>query len=201
MVLDRSGSMSGQWSDIEGGYPQLIKEQREEEGTCTFSLVAFDGEIEFVEDFQDIHDVSNKLSVFPRGSTSLRDAIGQAITETGNKLRNLDEDQRPEKVIFMIQTDGYENTSREYNQSQIQNMIKEQEEKYNWKFLFLGADESCLNQAHDLGFAAANSTTYAGGKNYTRGVGSKLKMMRSASMEEYAASVAFTEEEKADLDS
>lgn len=201
-IIDRSGSMSSCWTDTIGGLKSFIEEQKRDKAKCTFSLVTFDGDIETNLDFVDIQEVSedvDKLNIYPRGSTALYDAIGLAVTETGQKLAQLSEDERPGRVIVNVITDGQENVSKEYKSSDIKKLIDEHTEKYSWTFMFVGADQSAVTDAsQNLGFSFANTTAYSTGKTSDtfNVLNSKMSVMRSASFESYAKSAAFSETEK-----
>ena len=142
ILIDKSGSMSGSESDVIGGINKFIEQQKTVPGKLTVSLVQFDNLYEQMYGFEDIDSVKplNDDSYIPRGSTALLDAAGRLVTETGLKLSFLPEALRPSKVMFLIYTDGYENSSKEWTKPKLDNLIKEQKEKYSWDFVFLGAD-------------------------------------------------------------
>ena len=60
-------------------------------------------------------------------------------------------------------TDGGENSSREYSASKVKEMIKHQEDKYNWEFIYMGSDLTNANDANSLGFG---TRLYASKANY-----------------------------------
>ena len=95
--------------------------------------------------------------------TALLDAVGRAINETGERLAKMNEQDRPGLVIFVIMTDGLENSSREFTKSQVKEMIEEQQSKYNWHFTFLGADQDAFAEAGGLGIAAAGAAQFSKG--------------------------------------
>jgi hypothetical protein len=161
-VIDRSGSMSAIRSDMEGGFDKLIADQRKVPGICKVSLVRFDTEYEVVYTDQDVNDVP-PLMIEPRGMTALLDAIGRTIVSTGERLAAMPEDQRPGLVTFIIVTDGLENSSREYSLSRINAMITEQQEKWNWLFVFLGANQDAIATAKTMGMHVNSAATYRGG--------------------------------------
>lgn len=199
MIIDRSGSMSSCWKDVCGGYEQLIKENKKLAGKCTFTLVAFDTQYDVLEDFTDIQAVSEKLKVFPRGGTALLDAIGRTINSVGDRLKNIKEEERPGKVIVVIQTDGEENSSREFTRSQIKSLISEQSEVYKWEFQFIGASLESVREAATWGIKGCNTAVYNVSNSYDTFnlLGSKINMMRSASTyDAYVKAAAFTEEDR-----
>ncbi len=110
---------------------------------------------------KDVEDITDKTYIANGNSTALLDAIGIAITETGKRLKEMNEKDRPAKVIMVIQTDGLENASREFTYAQVTEMIKHQEEKYNWKIVFLGASLDAANQGASIGVKAMNMMHYS----------------------------------------
>ncbi len=168
-ILDRSGSMGSIADDTIGGFNTFIKGQKETEGKATFNLIQFDNQYEVVHENVDMKEVPDLdfTTFVPRGSTALYDAIGRTVISTGSRLKEMIEEDRPEKIIFVILTDGYENASREFKQSKIFEMIKHQEDKYNWEFIFLGANQDAFEIGATLGIKRGSTMTYAAS---TRGV-------------------------------
>lgn len=146
IVVDRSGSMSGLATDATGGINAIIEEQLAETGTFTFTLVDFDTEITEVVR---LHNQKVDYVLHPRGGTALFDAIGVGYSKTVEDIEALDPDKQPETVIFMIVTDGQENSSREHSTESIKKMIEDGRAK-GWDFQFLGAGEAAL-QAEQIG--------------------------------------------------
>lgn len=197
VVLDRSGSMASCKTDAEGGLNTFIDQQKTAPGRANFTLIQFDDKYEVVCSGVDIRTV-NHFTLVPRGWTALRDAVGKAITETGERLSKLPESERPGLVVVVIVTDGAENASTEYTQQQIHDMIKHQQEVYSWQFTFLAANIDAFAAGGDLGvktsgtlqFSAAKSKqTYAAlNKNVTR--------MRSASVGGFEVANTYTDDER-----
>lgn len=164
LVLDRSGSMEAVRSDTIGGFNAFLKDQQNAGvGTATITLVQFDDIYEPVYRaiaLTDAPPLTTKTFV-PRGSTALLDAVGQAITETGARLAALPEAERPDKVIFVILTDGQENASHKCTMPQISDMIRHQRDTYNWEFVFLGANQDAIATAAQIGVNAEAALTYA----------------------------------------
>lgn len=174
IVLDRSGSMSSIKKDIIGGLNEFIKKQKEVSGEGTISLFIFDSEYDIIFENKDIKTIRflTEDDLVPRGSTALYDAIGRTIDRVGARLRNIKEEDRPNKVVVMIASDGAENSSVEYVDSfpkfafsikspaKIANMIKHQTDKYDWQFLFLGTNQDALLTGKDLGIGIDNSITF-----------------------------------------
>jgi hypothetical protein len=160
VVLDRSGSMSAIQSDAEGGLNEFVKQQKKHPGDCTFSLVQFDTEYEFVYRAVPIKEVRH-IPLVPRGSTALLDAVGRAIVETGERLKALAGAQRPGLVVFVILTDGQENSSREFSKAKVKEMIEHQTAAYKWQFTFLGANQDAFAEAGGLGISTLGAANYS----------------------------------------
>jgi hypothetical protein len=165
-LLDRSGSMSFIQKDTEGGFNAFIEDQKELSGSAEVTLSQFDTEYERVYSNVPINDVP-RFELKPRGGTALVDGIGRLVTEVGEELAARDESERPETVIVLVMTDGHENSSQEWSADKVKELVKQQTDVYNWKFVFLGANIDAVEVGGQYGFAANNSMTY--GAN-TRGV-------------------------------
>ena len=155
-VIDESGSMAMSQTDVIGGFKTVIDEQREnKEGTCAVSLFKFEDEVTEVYRGKDVKDVEylDKHTYSPGGCTAMNDGIGTAIDRIGKWLDGMKEDEKPEKNLIVIMTDGMENASKEYTGQQVRDMIKHQEEKYNWTFMYLGTDITDAKAAVDLGIS------------------------------------------------
>jgi len=156
IVMDRSGSMEAIKSDMEGGLDQFFADQKKEPGRCTVTLTQFDDRYEVVYSGKDLKDVP-KAALEPRGMTALLDAVGKTINEVGDRLAKTKEKDRPGRVIFLIVTDGCENASHEFSHAQVKKMIEEQTSKYNWLFVYLGANQDAFAEANKLGILIANN--------------------------------------------
>ena len=161
-ILDRSGSMGGLEKDTIGGYNSLIEKQKKEEGEALVSTVLFDHEQEVLLDRVPL-DKTKKMTedeYYVRGCTALLDAIGGAIHHIGNIHKYAREEDVPEKTIFVITTDGLENASKHYSYRDVKKMIKRQEEKYGWEFLFLGANIDVAKESDRLGIRQDRAVRY-----------------------------------------
>ena len=171
MVIDRSGSMAGIRNDMVGGLNTMLKDQMAEPGVLTVDVVSFDNEIEFQCSLADPKDVV--ISLEPRGGTALFDAVGVAVNRFGGILEGLPAHARPGKVQVIVVTDGEENSSREYNLQAVRTLITQQKEKFNWDFVFLGANQDAVLTGTTMGFDAGSSMTYdAGSEGVTSMAGS-----------------------------
>jgi len=154
VVLDKSGSMASTKDDVIGGFNRFLDEQKKLPGECTLTMVLFDQSYEFklACPVRDLQPLDNKTYV-PGGMTALLDAVGRAVNETGRRLAALEEAQRPDKVIVVVITDGQENSSREHSLQVVREMLEHQQSKYNWKFIFLGADIDSFADAAKMGIS------------------------------------------------
>lgn len=155
-VLDRSGSMSGLAADTIGGFNELIEKQKKIDGDAYVTTVLFDHEYEVLHDHVALGEVAplTDKEYFARGSTALLDAVGRTIDSVGARLAAAPEEERPEHVVFVITTDGRENSSREYTAKQVREMVEHQQQKYSWQFVFLGANMDAVSEARNLGISA-----------------------------------------------
>ncbi len=185
IVLDSSGSMSTIQNDIVGTFHEFIKTQKELPGDCTFSLYSFSGEVDRLIDFEDLKKSTKDFmeDYIPNGCTALYDGIGTAIYEIGKRLHSMKEEDRPDKVLIAIITDGEENFSREYNHAKVTEMIKEQKGKYQWEFLFLAANQDAMAVGATFGVSNKNCMTFSasgqGVKNLTSSLDAYATMYRS----------------------
>ena len=152
-ILDRSGSMSGLEQDTIGGFNSLIEKQKKEDGEAYISTVLFDHTSEVLHDRVDLKKIQpmTEKEYYVRGSTALLDALGGAIRHIGNIHKYARKEDIPEKTMFIIMTDGYENASRTYRYDEIKRMITRQKEKCGWEFLFLGANIDVASEARKFG--------------------------------------------------
>ncbi len=163
LVVDRSGSMASVRDDAEGGVNSFIAAQVKEPGEALLTLVQFDTEYEFIHKGVPIKQVP-KYELQPRGWTALLDAVGRAINETGLRLAHIPDADRPGLVVFVVMTDGQENSSKEFTKPQIKEMIERQQNVYNWHFTFLGANQDAFAEAGGMGIHAAGVANYQADK-------------------------------------
>ena len=161
-ILDRSGSMSGLEADTIGGYNSLLEKQKKEEGEAIVSTVLFDDTQEVLHDRVDLNRMKPMTDeeYYVRGCTALLDAVGGAIHHIGNVHKYAREEDRPEKTLFIITTDGMENASRRYTYDKVKKMVERQKEKYGWEFLFLGANIDAIEVAGRFGINADHAVNY-----------------------------------------
>jgi len=161
-ILDRSGSMSGLEQDTIGGFNSLLEKQRKEKGEAVISTVLFDHEAEVIHDRVDVSKVSNltEKEYFVRGGTALLDAVGGAIHHIGNIHKYARKEDVPERTLFVITTDGMENSSKYYTYNEVRNMIERQKKRYGWAFLFLGANIDAAAEAQKFGIDKTMAVNY-----------------------------------------
>lgn len=161
-ILDRSGSMNGLEKDTIGGFNSTIEKQKKEAGEAFVSTLLFDSEMEVLHDRVPLASVAplTDREYYARGCTALLDAIGGAIHHIGNVHKYAREEDRPEKTIFVITTDGIENASSKYTSERVKQMIERQKEKYGWEFIFLGANIDAVETAKSFGISEDRAANY-----------------------------------------
>lgn len=161
-ILDRSGSMSSLAESAIDGFNCFLGDQLSAPGEANLSLILFDDQYLTPYKRVPILEVPNLTTAIyePRGTTALLDAIGRTVHELGEKLSQLPEHERPGQVIIAIFTDGYENASTQYTLQAINKLITHQREKYQWQFLFLGANQDAIATASGMGIAAEDAATF-----------------------------------------
>ena len=161
-ILDKSGSMEYLTDDTIGGFNSMISQQKLEDGEAYVTTVLFSSNHRTLHNHVNVQDVQpiTRKDYCAYGMTALLDAVGDTIDSIGERLSNTPEDERPEKVVFVITTDGYENDSRRFTKSKIKEMIEHQQEKYSWVFMFLGANIDAVGEARSLGIDTKFSKTY-----------------------------------------
>jgi hypothetical protein len=167
VILDKSGSMEIVRMDTIGGYNTFIEAQKSLHGECEVSLIQFNHGVEVTYKSVNVKNLSKGLlpeQYNPNGGTALLDAIGNTIIRKGAELSALPESSRPGKVMFVIITDGQENTSRKFTFSQIKEMIEHQTSVYSWDFTFLGANIDTFNVASNLGISSNKSLSFSTSK-------------------------------------
>ena len=180
-ILDRSGSMCGLEEDTIGGFNGMVKKQKESGEKVTITTVLFDDQVEIIHDrFPiDIIEPLTNREYYVRGCTALLDAVGSSIRKIENVQDHLPKKHRAGKVIFVITTDGLENSSREYTYSKVKKLI-EKKKKAGWEFLFLGANIDAGSEAEKIGIDRKRSVTY---ENDSKGVALNFKAVGNVVMQ------------------
>jgi len=197
LVVDRSGSMAQVREDAEGGVNTFIAEQAKQPGEALLTLVQFDTEYEFLHKGVSIRKVP-KYELVPRGMTALLDAVGRAVNETGERLAKMEEKDRPGLVVFVVMTDGEENSSKEFTKPQLKKMIERQQNEYQWHFTFLGANQDAFAEADGMGIQAAGAANWAMDKVEAAYAvtGKKVARMRAQHRSGETVKNDFTDEER-----
>lgn len=160
-ILDRSGSMGGLESDTIGGFNSMIHKQKKEAGECYVTTVLFDSEVETLHDrvaLSEIKDMTEE-EYFVRGSTSLLDAVGSTVEHIEKIHKYIRKDDVPANTIFVITTDGMENSSRKYSSEKVKKMIEGKKEA-GWEFIFLGANIDAVATAKSFGINKERAVNY-----------------------------------------
>ncbi len=160
-ILDKSGSMAGLESDTIGGFNAMLEKQKAIEAPCRITTVLFDNGYDLLHDRSDIKAVAplTKVDYQVGGSTALLDAIGQTVKKIKRAQAHTARNDRADKVMVVIITDGAENASRKYSLAQIKQLIGAQKE-LGWEFVFLGANIDSVTTAGNFGIAADRAMDY-----------------------------------------
>lgn len=197
VIIDESGSMHSVINDTIGGFNTFLETHQALPGEAKLTLVKFSTKYEIVHNGLDIQNVP-KLDVFtymPGGMTALIDAVGRTIDEVGKRLANTLEENRPEKVIVMIITDGEENSSCEYKLDQIKSKIETQTKDYSWEFIFLGADQNAWENAQSMGILNSITFTQSDINKTLKGMGYYSSNKRMGSVNASIDNFLISEEE------
>lgn len=161
-ILDRSGSMAGLEGDTIGGYNSMLDKQKKEEGEALVSTVLFDDRSEVLHDRVSLDKMEHitEDEYYVRGCTALLDAVGGAVKHIATVHKYAREEDRPEKTLFIITTDGMENSSRRYGYEKVREMVEHQKEKYGWEFLFLGANIDAIQVAGRFGIQEDHAVNF-----------------------------------------
>lgn len=207
IVLDRSGSMANIAKDMEGGLKSLIDEQKKLEGKATITLARFDDHYDVVYDFSDISTVSD-FSLSPRGMTALLDAMGKTMESVRSKIMQMDDADKPEKVVFVFVTDGQENASKQYKRNRIFEMISDLSNKdgnninqpdndgITWDFKFIGANQDAINEGKRLGIRDGASLNFMATSNGSAEMFTTLTRSISSYRTQGIEASNFTEQER-----
>ena len=207
ILLDRSGSMDLIKTDTIGGFNNFLRGQKEAGENAAISLVQFDKHngVLYTDRVTDAQPITaapelTGTTIIPRGWTPLLDAVGSTIEATGIRLAAIPEADRPDKVVFVVITDGHENASTEYTSEMVRRMVSQQEDTYTWQFIYLGANVDEFAEAQQIGIGRGMSAGYsadrAGTKRTYDLAGEKVVKIRGGLT---GQSLAFTDEERESL--
>lgn len=189
-ILDRSGSMQSLTADTIGGFNSLIEKQRREVGECLVSTVLFNDKSAVLHDRKPLSEIKEMTAAeySARGGTALIDAIGAAIHHIGNIHKYARTEDVPQHTLFVIITDGMENSSRVYTSDKVKNMIERQKSKYGWEFLFIGANIDAVETAQSFGISEDRAVDYLADSEGTdtvyNAVCAAVSMVRCAKLSE-----------------
>lgn len=204
ILLDRSGSMGALRESMESALNWFITEQRSVPGDCTFTLAQFDDQFEVLVDAKPIAEVDSTFVLVPRGWTALNDAMARIINATGARIAAMAEKDRPSKVVVVIITDGQENASVEYSRLKVAEMVKRQEDVYQWKFIYLAANHDAIQEAKTAGIVASRAMNYAptsaGVAQSFQHVNSNIRAARGISGQSCGTVLDFAEAARAEQD-
>lgn len=175
-ILDRSGSMGGLENDTIGGFNAMLEKQKKQEGEAYITTVLFDDRYEMIHNRFPLAKVKpmTDADYYVRGCTALLDAMGRTIHQMAMTQKYLPEEEKAEKVIFVITTDGLENASREYTIVQVKKMVEHEKEKYGWEFLFFGANMDAVAEAGRFGIGADRAVTF---ENDSQGIHTNYRVV------------------------
>ena len=161
-ILDRSGSMCGLEADTIGGFNGMLEKQRKEGNSVLVSTILFDDECQVIHDRLPLEEVKKLTDkeYYVRGCTALLDAVGGAIQHISKVHKYIRKEDCPDKVLFVITTDGMENSSRKFNYHQVKELIEGKQKTEKWEFLFLGANIDAVAEAGRLGIMENHAARY-----------------------------------------
>lgn len=177
-ILDRSGSMGGLEKDTIGGFNAMLDKQKQEKGQARVTTALFDNSYELLHDRLDLQAVNpiSDQDYFVRGSTALLDAIARSVLKVDSVMKATAEPYRPDKVLFVIITDGMENASHRFTAQQVQALVNARREM-GWEFIFLGANMDAIAVAQDYGINPNMAQTY---RNDAKGVNMNFQAVHEA---------------------
>jgi hypothetical protein len=154
IILDESGSMSSCTTDTIGGVNLFLNNQKRIKGEVRVTLVKFSDYYKIINDAVPLDQIAylDQFNYTPSCTTALFDAVGRTINSISKRLADTQGYDKPDKVIFTVITDGYENASKEYSRNQVFNMVIHQKEKYGWEFIFMGADIDAWGEEIGISF-------------------------------------------------
>lgn len=171
LVIDRSGSMSAVKDEAQAAVNRFLEDQKKVEGECELTLIDFDagGPDWYRTVYNGPLEGFDTYELDPRGMTALYDAVGRSVTELGRVFAERDEDDRPDNVIVVVQTDGLENSSKEFTANRVKELIAQQTKDYKWSFVFLGMGAETWDTGRAMGIGnniRATGTAQSYGSTY-----------------------------------
>lgn len=181
-ILDRSGSMRRLAEDTIDGYNSFLDKQKQNSGKAAITTILFDDQYEVISEAVDLNEAKYLTSkeYYARGTTALLDAIGRTVSNTLGAMEKEKICPAKRRVLFLIMTDGLENASKEYNKSDVKNLIAATTEEYGWNYIFVGANIDSVSEAQSLGISAENAANFSHDRT---GVQKSFSLMDSAASE------------------
>jgi len=184
IILDRSGSMASIKSDMEGGFKTWLEKEKKLEGKATINLYQFDTEFDVVYEGKSLDEAD--LNLTPRGGTALNDAIGKTI----GIVKDRHSKKKPDRTVFVIITDGEENSSREWTASSVKNLVEQETKQRDWMFLYIGANQDAVLTGKDRGISAGKALNYTSDHTGTKRMWDQVSIgtsnLRSCSSQNYS---------------
>ena len=171
-ILDRSFSMKKLVSDTIGGFNSMIKRQKEEtDGNALISTVLFNHKSLVLHDRIPLTEIKplTEKDYEVGGSTALLDSLGNSLKHIRNIHKYARDEDRPQKTLFVITTDGRENCSHIFSYYDVKRLIEQQKE-LGWQFIFLGANIDAVEVAGHIGIDARRAVNYHADSRGTREV-------------------------------
>lgn len=158
-VLDRSGSMQSCWDATISGFNEFLRDQIAQPGRTLFSLTTFNTSVDVIHKVTDASTIPalDRSNYIPDGMTALYDAVAYTIRNIESKLATME--RRPAKHLFVIMTDGYENSSKEWTRDKLFDLIKSKEAE-GWDFVYLGANQDAYAVGSSIGVPVGNTSAY-----------------------------------------
>lgn len=172
-IVDRSGSMSSIASEMEKAISKVIKDQKSSGNDILVTYVRFDDHYEEVFADKSIQDIDG-IRIESRGCTALLDALGRTINNFERRMNNLSDEDKPEKALFVIITDGQENASKEFSRSQVFEIIAKIKRDHKWDFTFIGANQDSISEGSSIGVVRGSSLNFAASAGGVRKMGNSV---------------------------
>jgi len=155
VIIDKSGSMNSLKSKTIEGFNEFIHDQKKLKDDAILSLIFFSSpnREQIIYDSINIKNVPELTDkdYTPVGTTALYDCLGKTIKSVNKKIKNTKKEDRPNKVLFVIITDGFENSSKKYTKKDILDKISKMENKKDWSFIYLGANQDSFAEGSKIG--------------------------------------------------
>lgn len=173
-VLDKSGSMESIRAATISGFNEFKNDQAREAGKALMTLTLFDTRFDTVAEAVPVGDVLDLTpqSYAPDGCTALYDAVGHTMKLTDDYVAK----HKPDQVLFVIMTDGQENSSREFSRDKIFRLIEERQARAGYEFIYLGANQDSYASGLEMGIRAGRMIDYDATPDGARAVMSRASM-------------------------